>query len=255
MSIDTNFFIGVDPSGGRKSFNYAVLDQNAKLVELSGGELDDVIAFISNLPGALLAVNAAQRLSQGLVRQESIRQTLPPLHVAGRSLDMRMAEHQLRQHGINVPMTPARKELCSNWVQTGLSFYESIKQQGVLAYPAKFATHQWLETNAHAAFCVLLGQTPLQRTLIEGRLQRQLVLYEQGVNLRDPMDYFEEITRHKLLRGVLPLDHVYAPEELDAIVCAYVAFAAVRHPERMLMVGDAQEGQISLPVVELKASY
>jgi hypothetical protein len=255
MLFDTNLFIGVDPSGGRKSFSYAALDQNAKLVALNAGELDDVLAFIAGQPGALVAVNAAQHPSRGLVRQEDIRQSLPPLHIAGRSLDMRLAEHLLRQHGINVPMTPARKELCANWVQTGFNFYSRIAQLGFRAFPADQIAYQWLETNPHACFCALLGQNPLPRTSLEGRLQRQLVLYEQGLNIRDPMDFYEELTRHKLMRGMLPLDLVNLPEELDAIAAAYVAFFAAKHPDRILRVGDLEEGQICLPVMELKAKY
>jgi hypothetical protein len=177
------------------------------------------------------------------------------LHIAGRSLDMRLAEHKLRQHGIIVPMTPARKELCSNWVQTGFNFYARLEQLGFQGFPAEQAAYQWLEINSHACFCVLLGENPLPRTSLEGRLQRQLVLYEQGLNIRDPMDFFEEITRHKLLRGLLPLDHIYAPEELDAIAAAQVAFLASRHPNRILCVGDSDEGQITLPISELKAKY
>lgn len=255
MLFDTSLFIGVDPSGGRKPFTYAAMDQNEKLVALGGGEIEDVLTFIGGQPGALVAVNAAQSPSKGLVRQENIRQSLPPLHIAGRSLDMRLGEHQLRQHGINVPMTPARKELCSNWVQAGFDFYARIKQLGFRAFPAEQAAYQHLETNAQACFCVLIGQNPLPRTSLEGRLQRQLVLYEQGMNIRDPMDFFEELTRHKLLHGNLPLDQIYASEELDAIAAAHVAFLAGRHPGRIMQVGDADEGQITLPVLELKAKY
>jgi len=255
MLFDTDLFIGVDPSGGRKPFTYAAFDQNGKLAALGGGELEDVLTFIAGQPGALLAVNAAQFPSRGLVRQDEIRQGLPPLHIAGRSLDMRLSEHQLRQHGINVAMTPARKELCSNWVQAGFDFYRRIGQLGFLPFPTAQSSYQWLETNPHACFCVLLGQNPLPRATIEGRLQRQLALYEQGLNIHDPMNFFEEITRHKLLRGLLPVEQVYAPDELDAIAAAYVAFTAGRHPERILRLGDPVEGQITLPVTDLKAKY
>ncbi len=255
MLFDTTLFIGVDPSGGRQPFTYAALDQSGKLAATSSGEMDDVLAFISGQPSVFVAVNSAPRPSQGLVRQEDIRQSLPPLHISGRSLDMRLAEHQLRQHGINISMTPARKELCSNWVQTGFDFYQRIKSLGFQPFPTLDASHQWLETHPHACFCSLLGQNPLPRTLLEGRLQRQLILYEQGLVMRDPMDYFEEITRHKLLRGVLPVEQVYSAEELDAIAAAYVAFVACRHPERVLKIGDVEEGQITLPVSQLKEKY
>jgi hypothetical protein len=82
-----------------------------------------------------------------------------------------------------------------------------------------------------------------------------LALYEQGLGVHDPMDFYEEITRHKLLRGVLPLEQVYSAEELDAIAAAYTAFVAARHPEKIVKIGDPAEGQVVLPVVELKARY
>lgn len=255
MLFDTFLFIGVDPTGGRKPFTYAALDQNGKLAALNCAELEDVLAFISGQPGAVLAINAAPRPSMGLIRQEQVRQNLPPLHVSGRSLDMRLAEHLLRQHNINVSMTPARKELCSSWVQTGFDFYRRIKALGFQDYPAAEASYQSLETHPHASFCSLLGQNPLPRTTLEGRLQRQLVLYEQGLGIRDPMDFFEELTRHKLLHGILPLDQIYSSEELDALVAAYTAFEAGHHPERVMQVGDPEEGQITLPVAQLKPKY
>jgi len=255
MLFDATLFIGVDPSGGRKPFTYAALDQNGKLVAINGGEMEEVLTFISGQPGAVLAINAAPSPSKGLVRQDDIRQSLPPLHISGRSLDMRLAEHELRQHGINVSMTPARRELCSNWVQAGFDFYQRIESLGFLAFPSAEGSYQWLETHPHACFCVLLGQNPLPRSTIEGRLQRQLVLYEQGLSINDPMDFYEEITRFKLLKGFLPLEKVYTAEELDAIAAAHVAFMIGKHPERTFKVGDLEEGQITLPVTDLKPKY
>jgi hypothetical protein len=255
MLFDSTLYIGVDPSGGRKPFTYAAFDQNGKLVALNGGEMDEVLTFISGQPGAITAINAAPYPSKGLVRSDEVRQTLPPLHISGRSLDMRLAEHILRQHGINVSMTPARRELCSNWVQTGFEFYRRIVALGFQPYPTPHIPYQWLETHPHACFCVLLGQNPFPRASMEGRLQRQLALYEQGLDIRDPMDFFEEITRHKLMRGLLPLEQIYSCEELDAMAAAYVAYTAGRHPEKIFKLGNVEEGQISLPVTQLKAKY
>ncbi len=255
MLFDKTLFIGVDPSGGRKPFTYAVFDQNGKLVALKDGEVEDVLAFIAGQPGAIVAVNAAPRPSIGLVRQDKLEQNLPPLGISGRSLDMRLAEHQLREHGINVAMTPSRKEFCANWVQAGFEFYRRLEGIGFVPYLAPDASHQWLETHPHVVFCALLGQLPLARPTLEGRQQRQLVLYEQGLGIRDPMEFFEEITRHKLLKGILPLEQIYSAEELDAMAAAYMAYSAARHPERIGCVGDVLEGQVFLPVRELKAKY
>lgn len=114
MLYTTNLFIGLDPSGGRKPFTYAALDQNGRLVALKNGEMEDVLAFLAGQPGALMAVNAPRRPSIGLVRQDKREQNLPPLGISGRSLDMRLAEHQLRERGINIAMTPSRKEFCAH---------------------------------------------------------------------------------------------------------------------------------------------
>jgi hypothetical protein len=255
MLFDANLFVGIDPSGGRKPFTYAALDEHARLAALKEGEVEDVLAFLGGLRGALVAVNAPPRPNLGLVRQDDQHDSLPPLRRAGRRPDMRLAEHQLRERGINVSITPGRKELCTNWVQTGFDFYRRIAATGFQPYPTPQAAYQWIETHPHAVFCVLLGQNPLPRPTLEGRLQRQLALYEQDLGIRDPMDFFEELTRHKLLKGALPLEQVYSAEELDAIAAAYVAYATSRRPEQMFRVGDPEEGQIFLPVGEMKARY
>jgi len=57
------------------------------------------------------------------------------------------------------------------------------------------------------------------------------------------------------MKGILPLEQIYTAEELDAIAVAYVAYTAARYPDRVMTVGDPQEGQILLPVSELKAKY
>lgn len=255
MLFDTHLFVGIDPCGGRKPFTWAALDKNGRLAALQDGELEDALAFVGGLPSALAAVNAPPRPSQGLVRQDELRQSLPPLRALGRSLEMRLAEHLLRERGINVALTPSRRELCSNWVQLGFELYRRIENLGFKPYPDPEASHAWLETQSHAVFCALLGQSPLPRPTVEGRLQRQLVLYEQGLNIRDPMSYFEELTRHKLMKGALPLEQVYTSEQLDALAAACAAWMLSRHPERAFRLGDPGEGQITLPVSELKAKY
>ena len=114
---------------------------------------------------------------------------------------------------------------------------------------------QWLETHPHAAFCTLLGQIPLPKPTLEGRLQRQIALYEQGIGIIDPMEFFEEITRHKLLHGTFPMELVYASEELDTLMAAYMAYCVVNCPQETMLIGNQQEGQIVLPVPSLKERY
>jgi predicted RNase H-like nuclease len=66
---------------------------------------------------------------------------------------------------------------------------------------------------------------------------------------------FEEITRHRLLQGILPVNDLCSPGELDALVGAYTAWLAATKPDQITLLGDPDEGQIVLPVPELKAHY
>ena len=177
--------------------------------------------------------------------------------VAGRlrGVDMRMAEYELRQRGIAISTTPGREEMCPAWVQSGFALYRNMVEMGYKPYSSKAFPRQFLETHPHAAFCALLGQNPLPKPTLEGRLQRQLLLYEKGLGIKDPMDFFEEITRHRLLQGILPQELIHTSEQLDVLVTALTAFLAATKPEEVSLFGPASEGRILLPVRELKEKY
>ncbi|MGZ9226270.1 MAG: hypothetical protein ACXW4M_12030, partial [Anaerolineales bacterium] len=70
------------------------------------------------------------------------------------------------------------------------------------------------------------------------RIQRALVLYDQGLQINDPMEFFEEITRYKLIQGILPLENLYASKELDALVAAYIAWMTVNKPGQFIIQGE-----------------
>lgn len=248
-------YIGVDPTSSRKAFIYAAIDQDMKLISLADGELEDVLAVIRDQHIAYVAVNAPSGPNIGLVRDDERRQALPSLRRASRGKDMRLAEHALRSRGIQVATTPGRAESCPPWGQLGFAFYGQLIRLGYRRYPEVEWPHQMLETHPEAAFIALLGQIPFSKATLEGRIQRQLLLHGQGIGIRDPMEFYEEITRYKLLKGILPMETLYEAGELDALMAAFVAFMAGNRPEEVMMVGDADEGQIVLPVKELKAMY
>lgn len=253
MLFDAAVFVGVDPAGGRKPFTWAAVDARGRLLALADGEIDDALAFLGGLQTAVVAVNAPARPNQGLVR--AVRLTLPPIGTSGRGMDMRLAEHTLREHGINVAGTPSKRELCSNWVQAGFDFYRRMRELGFEPEAASKPGRRWVETHPQAAFAALAGTIPLPRASLEGRLQRQLLLYENRLGIHDPMDFFEELTRFKLLKGTLPLEKVYSPEQLDAQVAALTALWVANRPDDVCRVGDEAEGQVWLPVKELKEKY
>lgn len=253
MLFIDSVFVGIDPTSGHKSFTYAALDRGLNLVALGEGEIDDVMAFLGGQESAIVAVNAPSHVNHGLVRKNLEKQSLTP-HVL-RGVDVRVAEHELRERGIAVSGTGARESLCPAWVQVGFALYRKLSKMGFKSYPEDGASHQWLETHPHAAFCVLLGECPLQKSTLEGRLQRELILYENGVRIKDPMDFFEEVTRHKLIRGILPMELVRLPEQLDALVAAYTAWMSAEKPNEVTRIGNKQEGLIVLPASPLKEKY
>ncbi len=253
MLFTDSTYIGLDLTSGHKSFTYAALDRDLNLIALSDGEMEDVTAFIAGQSTATVAINAPSGVNRGIVREGMKRKMLTPNQI--RRVELRLAEYDLRERGIKVTRTAASAGLCPEWVQIGFELYRKLEKTGFKKYPDKDSVFQILETNPHACFSVFAGQIPLTKTSLEGRLQRQLILYDRGIRIKDPMDFFEEITRYKLAKGIWPTELLYSPEQLDALVAAYTAWLAVNKAEQILMIGDAKEGKIVLPDKELKEKY
>lgn len=106
----------------------------------------------------------------------------------------------------------------------------------------KFMTHdgpyRWMETDSQKCFQALCNRELLPRRTLEGRIQRELILYEEGLQIHDPMEFFEEITRHKLMQGILPIENLHSSKELDALVAAYVAWRAVQRANLVNLSGN-----------------
>lgn len=253
MLLTGMVFAGVDTAAAHKAFSYAVLDRALNLVTLAEGDLDEVVDFLCTQEGAIVAINAPSHLNTGIVR-ESGEKAVAGAHRL-RGVDIRVAERELHVRGIAVSGTPARETSCAGWVRIGLGLHRKLAEVGFESYPAEDSRQQVLETHPHAAFCALIGRTPLSKPSLEGRMQRQLALFERGVHLHDPMDFFEEITRHKLLNGLMPPDLVYQPEQLDALVAAYTAWLAAEKTAELSRLGADGEGYIYLPVADLKELY
>ena len=123
-------------------------------------------------------------------------------------------------------------------LEVNSDFKEEIAQAGFNSFAHKSSAYQWIETEAQDCFRDLVGQTLLSRRTLEGRIQRALILYDEGLQIDDPMDLFEEITRHKLLQGILPLENIYSSRELDALVTAYLAWMAANRIGQIEMLKD-----------------
>lgn len=132
---------------------------------------------------------------------------------------------------VNIPSTKKQRVSFSD-------FKRKIPKTGVKPYGAKAASKQFFETDAPECFRTLIGKAPLSRRTFEGRVQRGLILYDQGLRITDPMDFFEEITRHHMLSGVFPNELLYSASELDALAAAYVAWLAVNEPGQIVTTTD-----------------
>jgi hypothetical protein len=253
MLFTDSAFIGIDPTSGRKSFTYAALDHDLNLLALTDGEMDDVTAFVAGQQSAAVAVNAPAGVNRGLVRTRIKKEMLTPHKIRG--AELRVAEYELRERGIAVSGTPASVGVSPAWMQLGFALYRKLGKMGFKKYPAEKEPYQILETHPHACFCVMAGSVPSSKPSLEGKLQRQLLLFERGVRIKDPMEFFEEITRYKMMKGIWPVELLYLPEQLDALVAAYTAWLAVNKPEHVSSIGNDKEGVIFLPKKDLKEKY
>lgn len=248
-------FIGIDPTAGEKPFSFAAVGQDLQLLALGSGHLPEILAFAAGQQSALVGICGPQQPNRGLMSDEEVRQRLSPPPKPGRYESFRVAEYQLRQHNISMPPTPASEEACPNWMRSSFLLFKRLEGLGYRRYPDEDAVRQVLEIYPHASFTALLGVLPFQKHSLEGRIQRQLILKECGMNLPDAMRFFEEITRHRLLSGILPLEGVYSASELDALAAAYTAWKVAKPGEKSLKAGDPQEGEVYLPVEALKSLY
>ncbi|HJS19719.1 MAG TPA: hypothetical protein VJ785_13310 [Anaerolineales bacterium] len=114
---------------------------------------------------------------------------------------------------------------------------KKIVHAGFKPFSKRESTRQWIESDADECYRVFQSGL-LPRRSLEGRLQRALILYDQELKIGDPMDYFEEITRYKLIQGLLPTENIFSTKQVDALMMAYVAWLAVHHAEKVLLRGD-----------------
>ena len=247
-------FIGIDPTAGARAMTYAVLDDQLHVRQLGKGSLEHVVEVALSPSTAVCGIDAPAGPNLGLMADPAYRERLGL--DAGRSnySTFRVCEFELRRRGIFVYNTPPDESSLASWMQEGRRLYQTLRDAGYVDYP-RTGRRRLFETYPHAAFTALAKGRPYPKNSLEGLLQRQLLLYEEGIDLPDPMRTLEEWTRHRLLKGQLDLADVHNHDELDALVAAYTAFVLVREPQHITVVGDPAEGQIILPVADLLDAY
>lgn len=241
-------YIGVDPTPGKRTIHYAALSPQLELLARGQGNLNAVLAFIGGHQQAVIAIHGPMQPNQQILTDADRREKLLIPMGKGRPGNMRVAEYALRQHHLPVYQTPAKDADAPQWMRTSFKLYAKMQKNGFQPWAAgEDRPFQFLETLPELAYRHWLPGEILPVNTLHGRIQRQLALYDLDLQIPDPMDFFQEITRFRLLQGTLPLDLVYSPATLSALAAAHIAWQTAHQPEALTAVGIPQEGQITLP--------
>ncbi len=250
-------YIGVNPSSRGRPIQYIALDPDLRLVARDQGDLEEVLAFIGGQEAAIVAVDSPQAGSQGVLQRPEVRERFDLPRDGETWRNWRVAEFELRRRNIRLVNTATLDQIANKWLQHGFKLYERLHNMGFSFFRVGGRPNRQLmmEVQPHAGFTALLKRQPFPKETLEGRLQRQLVLFLEGLEIPNPMRSLEEITRHHLLRGELPLRELYANEQLDALLSAYTSYLVGTSTDRVSQVGHKDEGYLTLPVAELEDHY
>ncbi len=247
-------FIGIDPTAGIRHSTIAVLDERLKILKLADMPLDSIFEIVTGYGAAICAVDAPISTGKGLMADREYRKRLG-IDAGSKSYsNYRVCEYELRRRGINLYSTPVDPAQAKTWMQAGWKFYDRLRQAGFVEYP-QIGARRMFETFPHGGFAVLAGRKPYPKSSVRGLLQRQLILFDEGLSVQDPMLELEEWTRHRIMTGQLTHEGLLTHDQLDALMAAYTAFRAEKEPREVSRVGDPAEGQIVLPAATLKDAY
>jgi len=197
-------YVGVAlASSGKRPTVFTALDARGHSLAIGSGTLADALAYAAGASSALLAIT-------------------PPVRA-------RWSRHTHADPAVEPPpLLPESAEeevppLVATLQRLGYSPCDSESD----------SLRQWLETDAESAFEKWLGHPLLPGNTLEGRIQRQLALADLDCDVPDAMEFFEEITRFKLLRGQLPYEKILSLAELNAYAAATIARLYAQFPERV----------------------
>lgn len=247
-------YIGIDPSAGIRPSAFAVLSEKLKIEKTGRASIDELLEIVTAHPAAFCAVAAPIGPGKGLLADPDYRRRLGLEPKRASYSTLRVCEYELRKRKIAIYSTPKNPEQAPQWMKEGWRLYDGLRKIGFVEHPRP-GERRMVETYPHAAFTALVGKRPYSKSSIEGLLQRQLVLFEEGVEVPDPMPHLEEWTRHRIKTGQIGREGILDHDSLDVLMAAYTAFMVDKEPRGIIMLGDIMEGQLVLPVDSLKELY
>jgi hypothetical protein len=257
MLFTDAMFVGISPNAGKRPLQYAVMDSKLRIQALDVGDIESVLALLVGLESPVVGIGGPQGPNQGLMSEPGVRRRFNLRPEGDTWGNWRLCEYELRRRNIRLHNTPKEDREAARWMQLSFTLFRRLEklgfEMGNANEPLKPGTS--LEVQPHASYSVLLERRPFLKKTLEGRLQRQLVLFLERLNVENPIETLEQITRHHLLNGYLPLEGLHTAEELDVLVTAYTCYLAAVKPERVSYVGRSPEGFIVVPTPELKDFY
>jgi predicted nuclease with RNAse H fold len=247
MSEVEPVFIGVDTTAGKRPATIAILNSSLKVLHCGSHPISELVQMIVEHPSAVCGVDAPIEPSRSLLTDPGRRTRMGLNPSLQNYSSYRVCEYDLRRRGIYSYKTPVERQKAPTWMQESWRLYDHLREIGFAPYPAR-GPRVMFETYPHAAYTMMIKKRPYPKDSLEGRIQRQLLLYREGVEVPDAMECFEEWTRHRFISGDLPMDNLYDHDRLDALIAAYTAFMLHSEPENVTAIGDLTDGQIFVPV-------
>ena len=248
MNSYNRIYMGIDLTSQRNSLTCAAIDASRKLLFCDTVTPLDWENLLNSYQDVLLGVNSPLTMNLGYMADEEYRGQLSNPPSKSRYTDLRVCEYQLICQGISPTRTPKNVSKFSPALQRAYKFASELGMKGFQFWPFPNSRYQMFEINADAAYWSLLDVKPFTASSLEGRIQRQLCLQSNSVAVKDPMSFFEEITRHRLLSGKLPDEMILPPTALNALVGALTAWVVANRPAEYKRFGEADEGVIYLPL-------
>jgi predicted RNase H-like nuclease/ppGpp synthetase/RelA/SpoT-type nucleotidyltranferase len=239
-------FVGIDLAWGERApSGLAVLDESGALVHLSRATTDDQIA---EALGGYVAADCLAGIDAPLVVNNPTGNR--PCEAA---LNHDFARFDAGTHPTNTGKPEFSAGTRGSRVATRL---------GLDIDPLHPTGRRAVEVYPHAALIALfgLGRTLKykQRTnrpfpLLHAEMLRLIALIEGLEQARLPLRVIGCAAWNVVVAGVAGATRKgelrHAEDQLDAVVCAYVAMLAVRHPESITVYGDPETGRIVTPTL------
>jgi hypothetical protein len=239
--MDDTCFAGIDVNSRPPYYTIIALTAARTILLDVSGNWEEIRTCLEPFNQITIAINSPIEANNGFL---SLSHRIK--HKPGKWPDIRLIEFDLEEYGAPIYHTPKKKSNLLAGQKYGFSLVAALNQTGFSEY-GENTLKSYVEVPSETAFWSIERKPLFEDISFIGRIQRQLLLLDLGLQVPDPMDFFEELTRFKLQTGNVPLEMVYELPRLNAFINAYTALQIQENPSGIAKLGYPQEGFIYLP--------